>query len=162
MKHFIIFSLAQLLIFLSPFSHVLAAEPQAERSLEQRIYARNYDNGETLGRQVADSSRVASGWFTGGLFGGLLLGPVGTATVAIISQNTRPAVPSHYATPIKDQEPAYQEGFVDGYTSVMQRKALTKSIVAGTIGTAVLGIVVVAVIAASLGSMNMDMSSGSY
>lgn len=154
MKYAFIVILTHLLIFATPLSQVLAAKPQADESLERRLYARSYDRGETLGRQAADSCSVPSVWVAGGLLSGMFLGPVGIATVAIISQSSRPAIPSLYTTLMKDEHMACQEGFVAGYGSVMQRKALTNTIIAGAVGTAVLATVVLAYFGAQAASFH--------
>jgi hypothetical protein len=134
MKRFIIFSICQLIALISPFAVAVAEETQPDSTLEHQ----NYQWGVAEGRVAAGG--VGTGkWFGYGFLGGVTLGPVGTATVAVISQKGSRNVPPYISTQIADRSPSYQEGFAKGYNSAVNRKNLTNSVAGGAVGTVVLG-----------------------
>jgi hypothetical protein len=142
MKRFIIFSLCQLIIFITPFSQLRAAEPAASDSVNTE-----YAAGTTAGKAAAKNYSGHFLWGVGGFMGGLfLLGPVGTGIVAGVSQIGTPAPPFAVELQIADSTEAYRVGFGDGYAKRIESRNLVASLIGGAIGTAVLTIIVISAV----------------
>ena len=135
MKHFITFLLMPLLIFVAPVSQALAAEPAPDSTSIHSDWA----NGFAQGKHEAGHTAGAYGWGVGGFAGGFfVLGPIGTAAVAIVSQMGTHNVPLEHQLAIQDSSDIYRAGFTKGYNRGLDRRALRASLVGGLLGTALL------------------------
>ncbi len=142
MKFHLVLFLCLLLIFVAPFSSVLAAEPQPSAALQQV----HFEWGQRDGGMAADSSsKAGSRGFGNGFVGGLFLGPVGATAALLLTHGDR-NVPSTYQAELESRTPPYQQGFAAGYAQSSSRKALTNCIIGGVVGTAVLSAIALAVI----------------
>jgi hypothetical protein len=153
MKRFIIFSLCQLLVFISPVSSLLAQEPPAESTRVKKTFA----DGMKDGRTFASTQYSAGKWFGYGFAGGLLLvGPIGTGIVAGVSQVGSAQVPPLDQLRIRTESAPYRDGYQRGYAQRVKTKALTNSLIGGAVGTAVLGLAVAVTVAAFQKAMHSD------
>jgi hypothetical protein len=150
MKRFIIFSLCQLIIFITPFSQLLAQDlPAAPPAPVEKTFA----DGVKDGKQCAHEYYRSGKWFSMGCAGALLLwGPVGAGVIAGVSQIGAPTLPSLPRLEIQKEPQAYQDGFRQGYVQRAKAKALGRSLLGGAVGTVFLAGVVIASLASSLSS----------
>jgi hypothetical protein len=142
MKTLLIFALTQLLIFVAPFSQLLAAEPAPAVTDSTHITAQQ---GFADGDAAAGDHYGSGKWLGYGLCGGFLLGLIGAGVIVGISQSGRPEPPPKDAQHIANGTAKYQLGFGDAYAKRAKKKSLGMAIVGGLVGTAV----AIAVIAGS-------------
>lgn len=134
MKRLVIFLLCQLLIFISPVSQLLAAEPPAAVSDSTHV---------TLEQGIADGSAAASDhygsgkWLAYGAGSGFLLGLIGTGIAVAISQTGQPQPPVKDVSHISNGTDAYKLAFADSYAKRSKKKALGMTLIGGAVGTAV-------------------------
>ena len=134
MKRIIIFSLCQLLIFITPVSQVLAQEPSSPPVTDEKTYA----DGLKDGGQWAHDHYKPGKWLTMGFAGGFLTGPFGMVVISGVSQIGRPRLPAEQQVQNQNESQPYQEGFENGYAKRVRSKALGQSMLGGATGTVAL------------------------
>jgi hypothetical protein len=134
MKHALIYILTQLLIFISPFSQLLAAEPQPVVTDSTQV---TMEQGLADGDVAATNHYGSTKWLGYGLGGGFLLGFIGAGVVLAISQSGRPQPSMTEVLKIANGTAQYQHGFGDAYAQRAKKKALSMAIIGGLVGTAV-------------------------
>jgi hypothetical protein len=85
MKHFIIFSICRLLVFIGPVSQALASDP----AVTDTVYA-DHLAGQEAGKAAALHYHGDAWWILGGFGGGLVAGPLGAGIMMGVSQTGTP------------------------------------------------------------------------
>ena len=93
------------------------------------LYYKGRAEGGSVGKKTRDV-RMAQNL---GFLGGCCAGPVGCTATTMIFALKQPEVP---AGDWQDQDPLYQQGYVQAYQESAQREAAKRAFIAGTLGTA--------------------------
>jgi len=130
--------LAELILFAPPLA--MAQEPTAEpptQTAEQTTDS-SYVAGMLDGRASATEHYSSAAWFAGGFAGGFLLGLIGTAGMAVLSQTGRADPPPAELARVDSQPNLFRTGFLKGYDKKAKTRALRSSLIGGVLGTAVI------------------------